>query len=149
MLTEISNNKEDAPQEEHKTDYSESYSSIGLSIEDIQHIIAEKTGYHIPKDDPIIAIVAILNAFIEENKKLQSAHIQALQKLFKDMSQEVNIEIQNTTEEIQHALKTISIEGLIKINKEHTRQITQLNVHLFYACIFIGIATIFNLLILL
>ncbi len=122
---------------------------IGLSIEQVQALVSKENNTFLPQDDPTMMIVTILNAFLGENKKLQDGYVQALRKLFVDMSSDVNLEIKQTSQnvlgDVKEALKTVSITGLTEIHKEQTKQIVALRQHLYYACLFIGASTFFNI----
>lgn len=130
-------------QEQHAS--SQIPNGIGLTIEAVQALICQQNNVFFPKDDPTMGIVTILNAFLGENQKLQNTYMQALRQLFSDLTQGVNLEIQQTTQEVQSSLRTISITGLTLIHKEQTKEIERLRQHLFYACTFIAVSTTCNI----
>ena len=51
---------------------------IGLSVEDVRALLARKHETSVPKDDPILMVVTILNAFLGRQDELQKKHEKAL-----------------------------------------------------------------------
>ncbi len=58
---------------------------FGLSIEEVQNIINQKCSVSVPKDDPIMLIVPILNAFLFEQQKLQEDYKEGLKEVYQEV----------------------------------------------------------------
>ncbi len=58
---------------------------FGLSIEEVQNIINQKCSVSVPKDDPIMLIVSILNAFLFEQQKLQEEYKEGLKEVYQEV----------------------------------------------------------------
>ncbi len=59
--------------------------SFGLSLEEVQNIINQKCGVSVSKDDPIMLIVPILNAFLYEQQKLQEEYKEGLKEVYQEV----------------------------------------------------------------
>lgn len=51
---------------------------FGLSVEDVRALLARKHELAVPKDDPLLMVVTIHNAFLEEQDRLRKKHEKAL-----------------------------------------------------------------------
>lgn len=58
---------------------------FGLTLEEVQNIINQKCGVSVPKDDPIMLIVPILNAFLFEQQKLQEEYKEGLKEVYQEV----------------------------------------------------------------
>jgi len=84
---------------------------IGLRIKDIISLLSEKHKTHIPADDPALMFVTIMNAFLEEESKLQKKHQDALAKF---MSEHINSYMNH----IKEILTNLSKDGLQEAAKD-------------------------------
>lgn len=51
---------------------------IGMSVEEVQKLLLNQNKINVPKDDPVLMIVTVMNAALTEQAKLQKAHEKAL-----------------------------------------------------------------------
>ena len=87
---------------------------IGLSVEDVRALLARKHETSVPKDDPILMVVTILNAFLEEQQQLQKKHEKALAAF---MSEQTTAYVRGVEESVAGLSKTLSgatVEGIGK-----------------------------------
>lgn len=72
---------------------------FGLSLEQVKNLINQQCDVSIQKDDPIMCIVPILNAFLYEQQKVNSEYKENLEKAFQHILEffvkELDIRIQN------------------------------------------------------
>ncbi len=118
---------------------------LGMSIGDVQALLAKQNETAVPKDDPVLLIVTILNAFMAENKAQQDKYMLALKHVYADLAKDFTEETMNTTEEVHRTLKKVSTEGLVKITERQTARITELQVQLRSTCIIIGLLVLLNI----
>ena len=71
---------------------------IGLTIPDVQALLAKENGLAVPKDDPALMYITIMNAALTEQAKLQKVHQEALAKM---MAEHTNKYVKNTTKGMQ------------------------------------------------
>lgn len=85
---------------------------IGLKVEEVQKMLLNENKVNVPKDDPVLMIVTIMNAALTEQAKLQKAHEKALGKM---MSEHTKSYIENTAngmKNIMETLSTLTAQGL-------------------------------------
>ena len=85
---------------------------IGLTVEQVRHLLLEKNDVAVPADDPALIYVTIMNAFLGEQAKLQNAHEAALGRL---MTEHTNNYVQSTKvgmTEIMGTLSKLTTDGL-------------------------------------
>lgn len=87
---------------------------IGLSVEDVRVLLARKHETSVPKDDPILMVVTILNAFLGRQDELQKKHEKALAAF---MSEQTTAYVRGVEESVAGLSKTLSgatVEGIGK-----------------------------------
>ncbi len=87
---------------------------IGLSVEDVRVLLARKHETSVPKDDPILMVVTILNAFLGRQDELQKKDEKALAAF---MSEQTTAYVRGVEESVAGLSKTLSgatVEGIGK-----------------------------------
>ncbi len=88
--------------------------SIGLSVDDVRALLARKHETSVPKDDPILMVVTILNAFLGRQDELQKKHEKALAAF---MGEQTAAYVKGVEESVASLSKTLSgatVEGIGK-----------------------------------
>ena len=117
---------------------------IGLSIENVQALISKHNETFVAKDDPILLTVTILNAFLEEDRKLQDKYLIALKNVYSEQVKDFLKQVQQSTNVVKESLETVSIEGLQKIHEKSTARINNLENNMKWACFIIGFSALSN-----
>ncbi len=89
---------------------------IGMKIEEVIALLAKQNETIVTKDDPILLTVTILNAFLQENDKMNTKYLEALKMLFAELA---NDTVKNTEEHfnsINKKLETMSVENMDKVS---------------------------------
>ncbi len=118
---------------------------IGMSIEYVRALIAKENEVIIDKDDPILLMVTILNAFFHEHEKVQEKYMIALKNLYSDQVNDFVETIQESTDKVEEKLRAISTEGLIKIYESQNKRMAELQAQLRNTCIIIGLLVLLNI----
>lgn len=87
---------------------------IGLSVDQVCALLAEINKTVVPKDDPLLMTVTILNAFLNEQDKLQKKHEKALAAF---MGEQTAAYVKGVEESVASLSKTLSgatVEGIRK-----------------------------------
>lgn len=87
---------------------------IGLSVDDVRALLARKHETSVPKDDPILMVVTILNAFLGRQDELQKKHEKALAAF---MGEQTAAYVKGVEESVAGLSKTLSgatVEGIGK-----------------------------------
>ncbi len=118
---------------------------IGLSIEEIQALIAKYNKTIIEKDDPFLVVITILNAFMYENEKLQSKYLEALKNVYADQVKSYIKEVKKSTDSINATLKNVSQDEVIKLHEKQTEKITSFRNYLTVCTAVIACSALVNL----
>lgn len=87
---------------------------FGLSVDQVCALLAQINKTVVPKDDPLLMVVTILNAFLNEQDKLQKKHEKALAAF---MSEQTAVYVKGVEESVASLSKTLSgatVEGIRK-----------------------------------
>ncbi len=61
---------------------------FGMSLDEVRALILNKYDIKVDKDDPILLIVPILNAFLFEQQKMQEEHSAVMEKVYQQVLEE-------------------------------------------------------------
>ncbi len=120
-------------------------SGVGMSIEEVQALLAKKNETIVDKDDPILLTVTILNAFLNESKTQQDKYMLALKGIYSEQVNDFLEKVEESTEKVEEKLKSVSTEGLIKIYERQNEKMYALQAQLRNSCIIIGVLVLLNI----
>lgn len=111
---------------------------IGMSIEEIRTMLIAKHNTKIPKDDPILMVVSMLNAALTEQAKLQKAHEVALGKMMSEHTKNYVQNTENGMKEIMETLSSLTTKGL----NEAAKDMVKFKMSMFYCTIITFISSL-------
>lgn len=85
---------------------------FGLSVEDVRTLLARKHDAAIPKDDPLLMVVTIHQAFLEEQGRLQKKHEKALAAFMSTQTEAYVKGVEKSMAGVSKTLSGVTIEGL-------------------------------------
>src|SRR5574340_502647 len=88
---------------------------IGLTLDDVRVLLAQKNSITVSPDDPVLMIVTILNAFLTEEEKLLERHRKALTSILSDKTDVYIKTVEKTTSNLQESISSASVEEIKKI----------------------------------
>lgn len=106
---------------------------FGLSIEEVQNIINQKYSVSVPKDDPVMLIVSILNAFLFEQQKLQEEYKERLKEVYQEVLKAFIVEFE------EKATKGIDV----KVTNGDNKQLTIIVQYVLIVALAITLTTIY------
>lgn len=116
-----------------------SYSnSIGMSIEELQALFAKENETIVSKDDPLLLIVTILNAFIQKNKIIQDSYLETVNKIHKEQINDFSNELEAKLETLLQSLQNI------KLSQEKTQDLSQFRTTLLITTAIIALSALIN-----
>ena len=92
---------------------------IGIKLEDMALLLAMKHDTAVSKDDPILMVVSLCNAFLGEIQTLHGQHNEALSKIITAKTRDYITSVKNTTDSFSEILAQASVEGIRKIFEDH------------------------------
>lgn len=114
----------DSREEEADDDFvddSETYlpDGIGIELGDVKKMVATLHDTILRKDDPLLMVVTVLNAFIGEVEKLHERHNAALTRVMTSQMEKYVSGVKKTTDSLGNVLAHTSVDAIRKIFKEH------------------------------
>lgn len=85
---------------------------MGLSVEDVRAMLARKHDLAVPKDDPLLMQVTILNAFLAEQQQLQKRHEKALAAFMGQQTTAYVEGVEKSVSELRKTLADVTINGI-------------------------------------
>ncbi len=105
---------------------------FGLSIADVQALLAKYNETLVAKDDPILVQVTISNAFLLEYQKTQEKYQETLKAIYAEQVKQFLKEVKNSTDEVKETLSAVSVDGLHKIHLEQSTSLAKFRTHFLY-----------------
>lgn len=85
---------------------------IGLSVEDVRVLLARKHDLAVPKDDPLLMMVTIQNAFLGAQAQLQKKHEKALAAFMGEQTTSYVKGVEKSVSELCDTLSGVTIKGI-------------------------------------
>lgn len=117
---------------------------IGLTFDQVTVDLAAKHKTIVAKDDPILMVVTVLNAFLNEEEKLFNKHKEALTGVLSDRTQEYVRTVQETTASLGACLSEASLEGIRKIFEAHGQKMERLRSNMIWLAAIAGTSALVN-----
>lgn len=113
---------------------------IGLTVDEVRALLVKEHDVAVPKDDPALMYVTIMNAALTEEAKLQRAHREALGRM---MGEHTKNYVQGTEagmREVMATLSKLTAEGL----NEAARDMVKYRQALFYCTAIVAMSMLIN-----
>lgn len=117
---------------------------IGMSFDQVIADLAAQHKTIVSKDDPILMVVTILNAFLTEEEKLLDKHNMALTSILADRTNEYVLAVQNTTASLGDCLSSASQDGIRNIFEVHGEKLERFRSNITWLAAIIGISALAN-----
>ena len=98
---------------------------IGMSYEEIAALLAEKSKVVVGQDDPILMMVPLCNAFLEQERKLMNLHKAALAKVLAEKTEGFVASVKSMADEMGKTLASSTVESLGSALVEHREGMTR------------------------
>ena len=92
---------------------------VGLPMENVRKLLAEVHESVVSKDDPILMVVTMLNAYLGEVQALQKKHETGLSRLMADKTDGYVKGVKEAVSLLSESLSSASVEGVKAIFSEH------------------------------
>lgn len=119
-------------------------SGIGLEIDQVRALLAEKHDTVVGKDDPVLMICTLLNAFLGETEKQNTRLQSGMKRLLAEKTGEYLEGVNSAASSLSETLSSASVEGLKNLSDSTTEKVASLRSSLFYASVIIGISAFIN-----
>lgn len=117
---------------------------IGLSLEDVRALLAREHETIVPKDDPMLMIITMLNAYLGEVDKLHTRHSKALTALMADKTDSYVRGVQEATDALALKLSASSLAGIRTVFADHATRLESFKNAMWYAAAIVAISALVN-----
>ena len=95
----------------------------GLSFDQVRAILAKVHETVVDKNDPILMVVTILNAWLGELTKLHARHENGLNRLMTEKTDGYVSGVQATVNQLTTSLSSASVDGIRKVFDDHASRL--------------------------
>ena len=117
---------------------------VGLRLEQVQALLATQHNAAVPKDDPILMVVTICNAFLKEIHTLHQRHEAGLTKLMGDKTDAYVNGIKEATAQLAAGLSSASVQGFKTACKEHESRMAGFKSNLTWLAAIVAVSALVN-----
>jgi hypothetical protein len=117
---------------------------IGITFDQVIAELAAQNKTIVSKDDPILMMVTVLNAFLTEESKLLNKHNTALTGILSDRTKEYVLAVQETTASLGDCLSTASQDGIRKIFAVHGEKMERFRSNMIWLAAIVGASALVN-----
>ena len=96
---------------------------IGLTLEQVQGLLAQTHKKVVDYHDPILMVVTMLNAHLAEVEKLHTRHKEGLGRLMADKTDAYVSGVQAAVGQLTDSLSSASAEGIRKVFDDHAARL--------------------------
>lgn len=116
----------------------------GMTIEQISSLITKINKTVIEKNDPILMVVTMLNAYLAEVEKLQARHEKGLTRLMAEKTDEYISGVQTAVNQLSTSLSSASVEGIRKVFDDHAATLKTFRSNMYLAAMIVGMSALLN-----
>ena len=118
---------------------------VGISYEDLAVLFAMKNETAVDKNDPVLVIATVCNAFLTKAHELHERHNEALTKILTARTQDYITGVKNTTDAFTETLSQASVEGVRKIFEEHASALHSSKWNARWCALIVAVSAVANL----
>jgi len=117
---------------------------IGLTLEQVREQLAVQHQAVVAKDDPLLMLVTLLNAFLTEEDKLLNRHNQALTQILSARTDGYLQAVEKSTATLGESLSSASLDGVAKMFGLHGHKMERFQANMNWLAAIAGISALVN-----
>lgn len=117
---------------------------LGLSVEDVRALLAKKHDLAVPKDDPLLMMVTILNAFLGAQSQLQKKHEKALSAFMGEQTTAYVQGVEKSVADLTDTLSHMTSKGIQEAASGFAASLAGFRTSLFLCTAIIGLSALLN-----
>ena len=117
---------------------------IGLSLEQVQELLAKTHKKVVDYHDPILMVVTMLNAHLAEVEKLHARHKEGLGRLMADKTDAYVTGVQDAVGEITESPSSASVEGVRKVFVDHAARLQAFKSNTVWLAAIVAVSALLN-----
>lgn len=117
---------------------------IGLDLESVRTLLAQKHATVVDPDDPVLMLVTLQNAFLAEYEKLLDRHNKALTAMLAEKTDGYVSGVLSTTKGLAKELSAASVENIRTILQGHIAALTTFRQNLTWLAAIVAVSALVN-----
>ena len=117
---------------------------VGMSLKEVGDLLATTHKTIIPKDDAILMIATLLNAYLGEVQKLHARHEAGLAKLMAEKTDAYVSGVNEAVKQLSTSLSSASMEGIRKVFDDHASRLNAFRTAVYWAAAIVSVSALFN-----
>jgi len=117
---------------------------VGMSLKDVGDLLATTHNTIIPKDDAILMIATLLNAYLGEVQKLHARHEDGLARLMAEKTDAYVSGVNEAVKQLSTSLSSASVEGIRKVFDDHASRLNAFRTAVYWAAAIVSVSALFN-----
>lgn len=117
---------------------------FGLSVEDVRALLAKKHDLAVPKDDPLLMMVTIQNAFLEAQSQLQKKHEKALSAFMGEQTAAYVQGVEKSVADLTGTLSNMTTKGIQEAATDFAASLAGFRTSLFLCTAIMGLSALLN-----
>jgi hypothetical protein len=122
----------------------EGQDKTGMSLEEVRTLLSRAHNVAIPDNDPLLMIVTILNAYLNEVQKLHVRHEKGLSRLMAEKTDAYVSSVNVAVDRLAASLSSASVEGIRKIFEDHAARLNAFRYAVHWAAAIVAVSALLN-----
>lgn len=117
---------------------------IGLTLEQVQGLLAQTHKKVVDYHDPILMVVTMLNAHLTEVEKLHTRHKEGLGRLMADKTDAYVSGVQAAVGHLTDSLSSASVEGIRRVFDDHAARLQSFKNSTIWLAAIVAVSALLN-----
>lgn len=117
---------------------------IGMDMEQVRKLLAEKNRMIVKPDDPVLMLVTMLNVFLAEEEKLLNRHNKALTAVLSKKSEEYVKNVEAITQSLGATLSSSALDAMNKVFADHRVVLEKHRANMLWLTVIVGFSAFVN-----
>ena len=120
---------------------------VGMSLKEVSDLLATTHSTIVPKDDAILMIATLLNAYLGEVQKLHARHKEGLARIMAEKTDAHISGVNAAVERLATSLSSASVEGIRKVFDDHAATLHAFRYAVFWAAAIVSVSALINVIV--
>jgi hypothetical protein len=120
---------------------------LGMNLEQVQNLLAEKHKTIVSLDDPVLMMVSIMNAFLAQEGSLLERHKTATAKIMTDKTGEYVGAVKHVTDSLSASLSDVTLAAMQKTFADHRLELEKHKRNIMWLSAIVAISALINVII--
>ncbi len=116
----------------------------GLDLEQVRNLVMQQNNEILGKDDPLLIMVTILNAFIGEQEKVNDRHHNALVRIMSESTDKYITGVKNSVDTLSNELSNASVGTIKEVMQQEDLSRVKYGQNMKWATLIVGVSALVN-----